>query len=221
MENDSIPRSLRRRGTKVPVDISMVPYGDFRYMVIAQFRDNNFFMFRQIKACVDTWESRGHIEVSKDNDFYYFYFQDPGDWAVFQGQYHTLNFKGGLLILRPWSLTMSYKSINFSETAIWVKVEGIPFILSTEDFTHNILSNTGGVLHMDEESLKRGPKRYMRALVWIKLSKPLVPGCYIEYEPGNMLWVDFRYEGVFRLYNKCGRIGHTMSECNKSWEMDE
>ncbi|KAL2907230.1 Transcription-repair-coupling factor [Bienertia sinuspersici] len=107
-------------------------------MVVAQFRDNSFFMFRQIKAWVDTWDSRGHIEVSKDNDVYYFYFQDPDDWAVFQGQYHTLNFKGGLLILRPWSLTMSYKSINFSETAIWVKAEGIPFILSTEEFTHNI-----------------------------------------------------------------------------------
>ncbi|KAL2938803.1 Lipid A export ATP-binding/permease protein MsbA [Bienertia sinuspersici] len=74
---------------------------------------------------------------------------------------------------------------------------------------------------MDEESLKPGPKRYMQALVWIKPSKPLVPGCYIEYEPSNMLWVDFRYEGVFRFCNKCGRIGHTMSECNKSWEMAE
>ncbi|KAL2921852.1 hypothetical protein RDABS01_013343 [Bienertia sinuspersici] len=116
---------------------------------------------------------------------------------------------------------MSYKSINFSETAIWVKAEGIPFILSTEEFTHNILSHAGGVLHMDEESHKPGPKRYMRALVWIKLSKPLVPGCYIEYEPGNMLWIDFRYEGVFRFCNKCGRIGHTMNECNKSREMAE
>ncbi|KAL2892436.1 hypothetical protein RDABS01_008345 [Bienertia sinuspersici] len=73
----------------------------------------------------------------------------------------------------------------------------------------------------DVESLKPGPKRYMRALIWVKLSKPLVPGCYIEYEPGNLLWVDFRYEGVFRFCNKCGRIGHMMNACSKSWEVAE
>ncbi|KAL2900826.1 Gag polyprotein [Bienertia sinuspersici] len=73
----------------------------------------------------------------------------------------------------------------------------------------------GGVLDIDKESLVPGPKSYMLARVWIQLDKPLVPGCYIEYEPDKLLWVDFKYEGFFNFCKKCSVIGHDTSECRR------
>ncbi|KAL2906388.1 Transcription initiation factor IIB 2 [Bienertia sinuspersici] len=71
------------------------------------------------------------------------------------------------------------------------------------------------------ESLMPGPKRYMRAWVWTKLGKPLVPGCYIEYEPNNLIWVDFRYEGVFHICKNCGIIGHDTVACRRPRDLAE
>ncbi|KAL2905809.1 hypothetical protein RDABS01_004519 [Bienertia sinuspersici] len=116
---------------------------------------------------------------------------------------------------------MSYKSINFSATGLWVKAEGIPFILTSEEFATKIFGTAGGVLDIDRTVSSQAPQRFLRARVWTHLGKPLVPGCYIEYEPEKLLWVDFKYEGVFHFCKKCGVIGHTTVECRKSWDEAE
>lgn len=68
-----------------------------------------------------------------------------------------------------------------------------------------------------DRSLVPGFKRWMRALMWVKISKPLVPGCFFEYEEGKSLRVDFRYEGVFIFCKRCGKIGHTIIHCSAPW----
>ncbi|KAL2898901.1 hypothetical protein RDABS01_023983 [Bienertia sinuspersici] len=194
MEDSFTPLSLRRRGSKIPVDIYETPKGNHQSLV-----------------------------VSRDNDVLYFFFHNPQDWEAIVHHYNFLNFKGGLILLRPWSYTFSYKSINFtfSYKSMWVNAEGIPYILSTEEFAHKVFGMAGGVLDIDMESLMPGPRRYMRARVRTQLGKPLVPGCYIEYEPDKLLWVDFRYEGVFHFCKKCGIIGHDTTTCRRSRDTAE
>ncbi|KAL2943662.1 hypothetical protein RDABS01_032009, partial [Bienertia sinuspersici] len=186
-----------------------------------KFIDNKSYPLWQIQQWLISWETHGRVEPSQDHDVYYLYFHNPRDWDIFVGQHNTLNFKGSLLLLRPWSYTMSYKSINFSATGLWVKAEGIPFILNSEEFATKILGTAGGVLDIDGNSNSQGPKRFLRARVWTQLGKPLVPGCYIEYEPEKLLWVDFKYEGVFHFCKKCGVIVHSTTECRKSWHEAE
>ncbi|KAL2933853.1 14.7 kDa heat shock protein [Bienertia sinuspersici] len=86
-----------------------------------------------------------------NNDVYYFFLHNPRDWESLVGYHNTLNFKGGILLLQPSSYTMSYKSINFSEIVLWVKVEGIPFILSNKEFGIKIFGIAGGVLEIDKD----------------------------------------------------------------------
>ncbi|KAL2931509.1 LINE-1 retrotransposable element ORF2 protein [Bienertia sinuspersici] len=221
MAENFTPASLRRRGAKIPVDIYAAPKGNLQSLVVGKFIDNTTYPLWQIQQWVASWETRGQVEVSQDHNVYYLYFHNPRDWDIFVGQYHTLNFKGSLLILRPWSYTMSYKSINFSATGLWVKAEGIPFILTSEEFATKIFGTAGGVLDIDRTVSSQAPQRFLRARVWTHLGKPLVPGCYIEYEPEKLLWVDFKYEGVFHFCKKCGVIGHTTVECRKSWDEAE
>ncbi|KAL2938393.1 Glycine cleavage system H protein [Bienertia sinuspersici] len=178
MEDSFTPLSLRRRGSKIPVDIYETPKGNLQSLVVG-------------KDWVCSWITRDRVDVTHDNDVLYSFFHHEQYWDTIVSYYHYLNFKGGLIILRPWSYTMSYKSINFTESSLWVKVEGIPYILSTEDFAQRVFGTARGT----------------------KLGKPLVPGCYIEYEPNNLIWVDIRYEGVFHFCKKCGIIGHDTLAC--------
>ncbi|KAL2904631.1 hypothetical protein RDABS01_003341 [Bienertia sinuspersici] len=210
-----------RRGVKIPVDIYEAPKGNLQSLVVGKFIDNKSYPLWQIQQWVASWETRGQVEATQDHDVYYLFFHNPRDWDIFVGQHNTLNFKGSLLLLRPWSYTMSYKSINFSATDLWVKAEGIPFILTSEEFATKIFGTAGGVLDIDGNSTSQGPKRFLRARVWTQLGKPLVPGCYIEYEPEKLLWVDFKYEGVFHFCKKCKVIGHNTAECRKSWDEAE
>ncbi|KAL2930957.1 hypothetical protein RDABS01_036367 [Bienertia sinuspersici] len=218
MAENFTPTSLPRRGAKIPVDIYEAPKGNLQSLVVGKFIDNKRYPLWQIQQWVVSWETRGRVEVSQDHDVYYLFFHNPRDWDIFVGQHNTLNFKGSLLLLRPWSYTMSYKSINFSATGLWVKAEGIPFILTSEEFATKIFGTAGGVLDIDGTPNSQAPQRFLRARVWTQLGKPLVPGCYIEYEPDKLLWVDFKYEGVFHFCKKCGVIGHNTAECRKSWD---
>lgn len=57
--------------------------------------------------------------------------------------YHTMNFNGALLVLKPLRLEASFRSCNFSETAIWVNVEGVPVALSSSRFAEQLLGKIG------------------------------------------------------------------------------
>lgn len=50
----------------------------------------------------------------------------------------------------------------------------------------------------------------------VEFSQPLIPGCFIPLSTDHNVWVDFRYEGIFKFCKKCVCIGHYPSHCNLS-----
>lgn len=74
---------------------------------------------------------RGYVVVWKEEDLFFFVFQDGEDYIDFMGRYPTLNFQGALMVMKSWYPAASFRSFNFSETPIWVKVEGIPLTFHT------------------------------------------------------------------------------------------
>ena len=90
-----------------------------------------------------------------------------------------MKFRGALLVLKPWKPLDSFKSFYFSETAMWIKLEGIPLLINSKTLANTILSRIGKVLHFDNAFERPGLKKFFRALVWIKIKMPLISGLYI------------------------------------------
>ncbi|KNA24188.1 hypothetical protein SOVF_017170 [Spinacia oleracea] len=80
-----------------------------------------------------------------------------------------------------------------------------------------MLKKIGNLIKFDERSRVPGFKRWIRAIMWVRVNKPLIPGCFFEYEYGKSVWVDFRYEGVFHFCKRCGKIGHYMVNFEAPW----
>lgn len=122
------------------------------------------------------------------------------------------------MVLETWFPAASFRSFNFSEAPIWVKVEGIPLIFNNIRVAESMLLKVGSLIQFNEKSRSAGFKRWIQALVWVKVNRPLLSGCFFEYEEGKSVWVDFKYESVFRFCKRCGKIGHTMINCIVAWE---
>lgn len=54
---------------------------------------------------------------------------------------------------------------------------------------------------------------YLRARLLVDLSPPLIPGLYLPLGDGQVMWVYFRFEGVFKFCKKCGNVGHYAGSC--------
>lgn len=171
-------------------------------VLVGKFLDKRKFPLRHIQAWVDTWFTRGRISVTKEGKLFFFQCRELQDKSDILGLYDTLKFRGALLVLKSWEPLDSYKSFNFSETAMWIKLEGIPLLINSKNLDRELFSRIGKVLHFDAESERLGLKKYYRALVWMRTKTSLIPGMFIEAQEGRPIWVDFRYEGVFLYFAK-------------------
>ncbi|KMS97017.1 hypothetical protein BVRB_7g179640 [Beta vulgaris subsp. vulgaris] len=193
--------------------------GKFNSMVVGKFLNSREFEVEEIQDRVDSWVTKARIEVRKEGKYILFFCQNLEDSEDLMALYNTINFNSALLVLKPWRLEASFRSFNFSEAAMWVKVEGIPVALSSSSFAEQLLKKLGKVMLFDDKSNAPGPKRFLRVLLWLRLKAPFIPGAFIELHQGKTIWVDFRYEGVFNFCKRCGRIGHKQRWCIKPWEI--
>lgn len=79
-----------------------------------------------------------------------------------------------------------------------------------------ILRHVGSVVQMDFNGNGVPLEVDFRVCMMIDLSQPLIPGCFLALDGGQMVWVYFRYEGVFKFSKKCGCVGHYTSHCRYS-----
>lgn len=103
-----------------------------------------------------------------------------------------MNFKEALLILKDCREEHAFHSLSFGDSILWVKVQGIPLQYNTMAVGKRALNKIGRVFYFDDASQELGTKEYLRALVWMKLKNPLIPGLYVEYAENRSAWIEFR-----------------------------
>ncbi|XP_021723377.1 uncharacterized protein LOC110690797 [Chenopodium quinoa] len=128
-------------------------------------------------------------------------------------------FNGRIINLRRYHRSFSPQLINFNSTSLWVRIHGLPFLYLTREWATQILSHVGYIQEFEFKGEGLPPSADMRVKMVIDLSQPLIPGCFVPLEGDRIIWVHFRYEGIFRFCTNCGFAGHSETKCRITEEV--
>ena len=71
----------------------------------------------------------------------------------------------------------------------------------------------GVVTQVDWNEVMLRNLRFMRVKAWINPHAPLIAGGLLRQDDDVMIWIEFRYERVYKICRRCGTIGHSSIHC--------
>uniref|UniRef100_A0A803MWP5 CCHC-type domain-containing protein n=1 Tax=Chenopodium quinoa TaxID=63459 RepID=A0A803MWP5_CHEQI len=198
-----------------PPNNHILPSINFNRCVIGIFVGPNLPPQTYVQHIINQrWASRGYVRVHQSRVYFLFECFHPTYFDALVRQYSTV-FEGRIINLRPYNANLIPQQISFSTSRLWVRVYGSPLEFLTEAWARRIFCHLGYLDELELIANGRLPNRSeLRARMIIDITQPLILGCYIPIEGDRVIWVYFRYEGVFRFCKRCGRIGHNISNCN-------
>ncbi|KAL0008203.1 hypothetical protein SO802_009705 [Lithocarpus litseifolius] len=125
------------------------------------------------------------MDVKRINkDIFMFSFQHEVDaHKVFQQQPWCC--RGGHLVLKIWNPDITWQEVDFTTSAFWAQVHGLPTLWRIEDNLKKIGAQIGKVLDVDLIWDSRGAwKRFLRVQVEIPIDKPLPTSFFLPH-PNN------------------------------------
>ncbi|XP_074310242.1 uncharacterized protein LOC141646048 [Silene latifolia] len=184
--------------------------------LLGQLQDQRYLDIARILDIVTAkWKLNGTVSVRRFEPYYLFSFSANQDYNYFR-QRQTVNFDGSLLVFRPITPTSTPDNLLFHIVPLWIRVKHLPFHLMNTSVAAFLLSHVGDIYEEETYPSLLPPRNFVRVKVWIDLSKPLIPGCYLALNDREQQWISFSYEGVFRFCKTCGLVGHRISFCPSS-----
>ncbi|KAF7810428.1 reverse transcriptase [Senna tora] len=133
---------------------------------------------------------------------------NEGPWAM----------QGGLLTMFPWEPNLVLSNLLVTEVAIWVQLWNLPLEYQTPLMAEKIGSLMREVREIDWAPTFPRNLCFLRVRIHIRIHTPLLMGVILQTDVGDHLWIQCRYERVFRLCRGCGRIGYLPHDCDRSRE---
>ncbi|KAF7841821.1 reverse transcriptase [Senna tora] len=99
---------------------------------------------------------------------------------------------------------------------VCVEFWGFPLEYYTFDIAELVGSMVGTVLQVDFSDQGFRNLRYLRVKVEVDRSLPLLMGFYVLLDDDRTIWIQCRYERMFRICRQCGCIVHVAKDCKKT-----
>uniref|UniRef100_A0A803LST0 CCHC-type domain-containing protein n=1 Tax=Chenopodium quinoa TaxID=63459 RepID=A0A803LST0_CHEQI len=200
MENNN-QDSVFRMGDLIPSSNNSQSHDriNYHWCVIGSFIGHNPPSVEYVQHMVNSrWVRRGVIRVHKIGVYFLFACRAPLDRQGIIRE-HTTNFNGRMIVFRRYQPLDVPQHIEFSMAQVWAR---------------RIFERIGHIDTLDQVSDRALRFSELRARLIIDLSQPLIPGCFIPVSEEKVVWVYFRYEGIFKFCQQCGLVGHSTRRCN-------
>jgi hypothetical protein len=124
------------------------------------------------------------------------------------------NIKGSLLILKPWTLKLTFDEVIPLTCPFWVQVYGLPLQNMTARNAISIAKSIGTLTPVElGKALVIVSTHHLRFRVAIDTTKPLIPGFSLPCTGKSVIWVRYLYEQLADYCILCGLIGHWKNFC--------
>ncbi|KAJ1437850.1 Zinc finger, CCHC-type [Sesbania bispinosa] len=128
-------------------------------------------------------------------------------------------FRSLWLVLRRWDRSIRPHDMNFFNNSVWIQMRGLPIHCITKHMGKHIGACMGTVIETDIYEIS-GRGSFIRALVNIDASEPLLPGINTGSKTDGVFWVEFQYEKLPLFCYSCGLIGHDEDGCPVEHHVD-
>ncbi|KAF7815570.1 reverse transcriptase [Senna tora] len=126
-----------------------------------------------------------------------------GPWAI-QNKY---------LVMQHWKPNLILENISLEAVPAWVEFWGFPLEYYSASVADLVGSMVGKVLEVDFSDQGFRNLRYLCVRVELDRNTPLLMGFYVLLDNGRTLWIQCKYERVFRICKQCGCLGHIARDC--------
>lgn len=216
--NTEDPDFIDQRGWLFPTDpiISSQLRSLWEKTLLGRFIDDRYFSEATIQQVVNSfWHTKGPVFMEKRSGVFCFHFEDLFDIECILAE-RPWNVHGAVLVLQPWVPNTILPQLKFHAVDVWVQAHNIPIECYYSDLAHLLGSAAGHLLQVVWSDVRTRSLDFFRFKVRIHTDEPLIPGAFVELLEGDFHWIPFRYERIFRVCYKCGRIGHSNNACNSS-----
>ncbi|KAG5566021.1 hypothetical protein RHGRI_001819 [Rhododendron griersonianum] len=216
--NAEDPHFINQRGWLFPTDpiISNQLRDLWKQTLLGCFVDNRSFSEATIQLAVNTfWHTKGPIMVEKRSGIFCFHFEDQYDLECILAK-QPWSVHGAVLVLQPWKPNTVLPQLQFPSMDVWVQAHNIPVERYYSDLANLLGFAAGHLLQVDWSDDRTRSLDFFRFKVRIHSDEPLIPGAFIELLEGDFHWISFKYEKLFRICYRCGKIGHTNTACKSS-----
>ncbi|KAF5477140.1 hypothetical protein F2P56_003812 [Juglans regia] len=122
------------------------------------------------------------------------------------------NFKGHLLIMKPWPLGATLQEISLNYAIFNVQIHGLPLDHITLENAIEIGKALGSLIKVEVDPLYGLTfRKYIR--IKVEITKPLKQGFMMPRVGNHEVWVAFKYEKLSDICYACGRLGHSQIFC--------
>lgn len=113
-------------------------------------------------------------------------------------------------------LTQTVHSVLVNTVRIWVRIHDLPWKFLHTAWTIRILSHVGFVNEIENNGSGLPNQPYLQARIVVDVTLPLIHGYYLFLDEEHVVWVYFRYEGVYKFCTECCLVGHYTGRCTLS-----
>ncbi|GAV69508.1 DUF4283 domain-containing protein/zf-CCHC_4 domain-containing protein, partial [Cephalotus follicularis] len=104
-------------------------------------------------------------------------------------------------------------TISLYKAPIWIRVYGIPLLCLSEKVGRIIGNSIGDLEEVQVVTRRRESNQFLKLRVGIDVREPFKKGMKFRVGSVDNIWLTFKYEKLPNFYHFCGKLGHTLKDC--------
>ncbi|GAV79329.1 DUF4283 domain-containing protein/zf-CCHC_4 domain-containing protein, partial [Cephalotus follicularis] len=173
------------------------------------------------KTMKTLWRAKYGLRIRDvGNNLFLFIFNDEDDRLKVMKLSPWL-FDKHILLLEKIENEVHPSNLSLHKATLWIRVFGVPYLYLSERVGRIIGEEIGDLEEATVISRKKDNNQYLKLRIGLDVRKPLRWGMKFSVGLSEKAWLSFQYKKLPNFCHNCGRMGHTVKECDSKNPKDD